>query len=80
MKMDNLWKRDEIDSPCVKICVIHEDAGICIGCNRTRHEIAGWSRMTPEQRAELSAVLPSRAGLLRNKRRGGRKGRRISES
>ncbi len=76
MKMDELWQRDEIDSPCVKICVIHEESGICIGCNRTRFEIAGWSKMTVAQRAEITAALPERAGLLRNKRRGGRKGRR----
>ena len=21
--MDDVWKRDEIESPCIKICVIH---------------------------------------------------------
>jgi len=76
MKMDDLWKRDELESPCVKICVIHEESGLCIGCHRTRFEIAGWSRMTPQERAALTLALPERASLLRNKRRGGRKGRR----
>ncbi|MCF6304039.1 MAG: DUF1289 domain-containing protein [Rhodobacteraceae bacterium] len=73
--MDDLWQRDEIDSPCVKICVIDTVAGICIGCNRTRQEIAGWSEMTSEQRVKILGVLPERAGLLQKKRRGGRKAR-----
>jgi len=76
--MDEIWKREEIDSPCVKICVIHEEAEICIGCNRTRFEIAGWSGMTPEERKNVILALPARAGLLRSKRRGGRKARRKS--
>lgn len=75
MKMDDLWQRDEIDSPCVKICVIDMNAGICIGCNRTRQEIAEWSEMTKEQRVKIVDVLPDRAGLLQKKRRGGRKAR-----
>ncbi|MBL4808179.1 MAG: DUF1289 domain-containing protein [Rhodobacteraceae bacterium] len=77
--MEEIWKRDEIDSPCVNICVIHETAGICIGCYRTRFEIAGWSRMTSVERANVTEALPERSGLLRQKRRGGRKARRGSE-
>jgi uncharacterized protein len=72
--MDEVWKRDEIDSPCQKICVIHEGAGICIGCLRTRAEIAGWSRMDATARADTLAALNGREGLLRGKRRG-RRGR-----
>ena len=71
---DKLWKRDEIDSPCVKICVVHPEARICIGCYRTPDEIAGWSRMTPEARRAVMAALPDRAPRLA-KRRGGRAAR-----
>ena len=42
---DAIWKRAEIQSPCVKICVVHPEARLCIGCYRTIDEIAGWSRM-----------------------------------
>jgi predicted Fe-S protein YdhL (DUF1289 family) len=42
-----IWKRDEIASPCVKTCVVHPEARICIGCLRTIDEITAWSRMTP---------------------------------
>ena len=24
--MDEIWKRDEVESPCVKLCVIHPEA------------------------------------------------------
>lgn len=71
---DGIWRRAEIDSPCVKICVIHPEAGLCIGCKRSRDEIARWSAMTPEERRAIMATLPARAPLLA-RRRGGRAGR-----
>ncbi|MBI6629194.1 DUF1289 domain-containing protein [Pontibaca salina] len=66
-----LWKRNEIESPCVQICVIHPEERICIGCYRTGDEIARWSGMTAEERRTIMAALPERAPRLR-KRRGGR--------
>lgn len=69
-----VWTRDEIESPCVRICVVHPEARICTGCLRTIEEIGRWSKMTPEERREIMAVLPGRTGLLR-KRRGGRAAR-----
>lgn len=69
-----VWKRDEIESPCVRICVVHPEARICTGCYRTMDEIARWSRMPPEERREIMATLPERAPELR-KRRGGRTAR-----
>jgi uncharacterized protein len=74
MKDDDIWMRDEVQSPCVKLCVVHPEARICIGCNRTIDEITQWSRMTHEARAAVMAVLPARAGSL-TKRRGGRAAR-----
>lgn len=71
MKDDELWARDEVQSPCVKLCVVHPEARICIGCLRSIDEISSWSRMTHEARATLIAELPSRAATL-TKRRGGR--------
>ena len=71
---DDVWTRDEIESPCVQVCLIHPEANICIGCYRTSDEIAGWSRLTPENRSALIAELPSRKSLL-PRRRGGRAAR-----
>jgi len=72
---DNVWKRDEIQSPCVNICVIHPRARVCTGCMRTTEEIRDWSRMTDEERASIMKDLPARAPLLK-KRRGRRAARR----
>ena len=71
---DDVWKRAEIDSPCVKLCVIHPESRTCVGCWRTIDEISAWSRMSADQRREIMQVLPSRASQL-TKRRGGRMGR-----
>lgn len=71
---EDVWKRAEIESPCVKICQIHPQARICIGCYRTMDEIGRWSRMTPEERRAVMAELPARAPRLA-RRRGGRAGR-----
>ena len=49
-----------IETPCIKICQIDEARGLCTGCGRTRHEIAGWSRMTGVERRKIMAELPER--------------------
>jgi len=74
MPKDGVWVRDEIDSPCVKLCVIHPEERLCVGCYRSIEEISGWSRMTPQGRAEVMADLAARAPRL-VRRRGGRIGR-----
>ena len=71
---DEIWNRDEIDSPCVKICIVHPDARLCTGCLRSLDEIAQWGQMRPEERRKIMAELPARAGQL-TQRRGGRAGR-----
>lgn len=71
---DDIWSRDEIESPCVKICVVHPESRLCTGCLRTIDEIGAWSKMTPDARRVVMAELPARAGLL-SKRRGGRDAR-----
>jgi uncharacterized protein len=71
---DDIWSRDEVQSPCVKLCVVHPEARLCVGCLRSIPEITEWSRYTHDERATIMADLPTRAGLL-TKRRGGRAGR-----
>ncbi len=72
--MDEVWSRPEPQSPCRKVCVIHPESGLCIGCLRTGEEIAAWPRMAPEARRALMAELPGREGRLA-RRRGGRAAR-----
>ncbi|MBO9464985.1 hypothetical protein TRP8649_02077 [Pelagimonas phthalicica] len=71
---NKVWKRDEIESPCIQICVVHPEARICTGCLRSIDEITSWSKMSHEERSDIMAALPERKSLL-TKRRGGRKAR-----
>lgn len=71
---DDIWSRNEIESPCVRICVVHPEERICTGCFRTIDEIAGWSKLPNEERRAIMEALPDRAGRLK-KRRGGRAAR-----
>ncbi|MBO6853305.1 MAG: DUF1289 domain-containing protein [Marivivens sp.] len=71
---DRIWARNEIDSPCVKICVIHPAERLCTGCLRSIDEISQWSRMSSDERQKIMAELPARAPRLQ-KRRGGRNAR-----
>ncbi|MDH3669380.1 MAG: DUF1289 domain-containing protein [Paracoccaceae bacterium] len=74
---DEIWRRDEIDSPCVKVCMIHPESRICLGCNRTADEIARWSRMSDAERARIMAELPGRNPGPR-RRGGGARARRAA--
>jgi predicted Fe-S protein YdhL (DUF1289 family) len=71
---DAIWKRAEIESPCVKVCVIHPETRLCVGCKRSIDEIGGWSRMSPEARSAVMAELDSRQAAPKG-RRGGRAAR-----
>lgn len=72
--MAEVWKRDEIESPCIKVCVIHPPTRLCTGCLRSIDEIAVWSRMSADERRAVMAELPDRQQLI-SKRRGGRAAR-----
>lgn len=71
---DRIWRRNEIESPCVNICVIHPQTRLCTGCARTGVEIAAWSRLTPEARRAIMGELPQRQPAP-TQRRGGRAAR-----
>ena len=71
---DHIWSRAEIESPCVKICVIHPESRLCTGCLRSIDEIGAWSQMSVDERRDIMATLPDRAGQI-TKRRGGRAAR-----
>jgi uncharacterized protein len=73
----NAMVSHEIETPCVKLCVLDPESGFCIGCGRTRMEIGLWLDMTVPERRTVMASLPERVdSLTRLKtRRGGRRGR-----
>jgi len=51
---------DNVASPCIGVCRMDVLAGVCSGCLRTRDEIAGWSRMLPDQKRQLLQTLEQR--------------------
>lgn len=71
----------DIETPCIKICVVEPETGFCIGCGRTRMEIAEWIGMTVHARHSVIKTLPERVATLtlRKTRRGGRRGRIAAE-
>lgn len=71
---DAPWRRDEIESPCISVCVIHPESRLCTGCLRSIDEITRWSAMTPEERSTITAALPGRSAAPKG-RRGGRAAR-----
>ena len=70
--MGDIWQRDESDSPCIRVCLLHPQAGLCIGCLRSGEEIARWPRMSAEARRALLAEFPARRAEIAPRRRGGR--------
>lgn len=54
-----------IETPCVKVCVVEQRSGLCLGCGRSLAEIAGWTAYTPAERSRIMAELPLRTEAMR---------------
>jgi predicted Fe-S protein YdhL (DUF1289 family) len=54
-----------IATPCIKVCVVDGESGLCMGCYRQLSEVAGWSRLTDDERAAIMADLPGRKRRIR---------------
>ena len=53
-----------VTTPCIKLCVVDREAGLCAGCGRTLAEIGGWLGLSEAERRTIIAELPARlAGL-----------------
>ena len=72
---DAVWNRDEPQSPCRKICVIHPQARLCIGCYRSIDEIQAWPNLGSAARIAIIEALESRKDRVQPVRRGGRRTR-----
>ena len=51
---------DEIDSPCTLICTLDAGQEFCIGCGRTRAEIALWTGMSIDEKRRVLATAGGR--------------------
>ena len=54
-----------IVTPCIKVCIVDGESGLCMGCYRTLSEVAGWTRLDDAERAAIMAELPGRAQRVR---------------
>jgi predicted Fe-S protein YdhL (DUF1289 family) len=53
-----------IASPCIQVCVVDGQSGLCLGCHRTLAEIAGWTKLGDAERARITADLAARRRLI----------------
>lgn len=51
----------QIMSPCISVCKMSTQTGLCLGCHRTLDEIARWSEMSDNQRRLIMQQLKQRA-------------------
>lgn len=59
------WPPPPIKTPCIKVCVVDGESGLCMGCYRRLSEVAAWSRLTDAERDAILAELPDRKNLIR---------------
>ncbi len=50
-------------TPCVNLCKLDGISGLCVGCGRTRAEIAGWKKMTEPEKLAIMRMLAERPGF-----------------
>lgn len=50
----------EVESPCIRECVIDQQTGYCTGCWRTLDEISYWVSYTPGERLRILQALQER--------------------
>jgi predicted Fe-S protein YdhL (DUF1289 family) len=53
-----------IATPCIQVCVMDDDSGLCLGCFRTLPEIGGWASMSADARAAVMSALPARRSRI----------------
>jgi uncharacterized protein len=53
-----------IETPCKKVCLLDAGRDHCVGCGRTRLEIARWMAMSALERRDIMRQLPARLQTL----------------
>ncbi len=49
-----------IASPCINVCAMNPQTGLCAGCYRTIDEIAAWASLDDPHRLEVLAAVARR--------------------
>jgi len=53
-----------VASPCINICRMNADTGLCVGCFRSLDEIARWSGLDDAGKARVLDAVASRRARL----------------
>jgi uncharacterized protein len=56
---------EPISTPCVKLCIVDGESGLCLGCHRTLAEVARWGALSEPERRTVMAELAGRRGRIR---------------
>ncbi len=54
---------EQVPSPCISVCAMVAETGLCAGCHRRIDEIAAWSRMDDAAKRQVWQHIAQRAGL-----------------
>jgi predicted Fe-S protein YdhL (DUF1289 family) len=49
-----------VPSPCVSICVVNPNTGLCEGCLRTLNEVATWGQLPSAKQREVWQLIQAR--------------------
>ena len=55
-----LQKEETPLSPCISVCRMSDQTGLCEGCFRTLEEITGWSHRAPEAKRDMWRLIQQR--------------------
>ena len=63
--MTDASAKPPISTPCIGVCAVSGQFGLCVGCGRTLKEIAAWGRLAEPERQTIMRELPKRLEALR---------------
>ena len=46
-----------VKSPCINICTIDKDSGLCIGCHRNEYEVFNWIYFSDEEKKVILSKI-----------------------
>ena len=65
----------KLPSPCISVCQMDPSDRVCVGCYRTRGEIASWRDMDEADQRKLLYILSKRRAAATGVDRGGHVGK-----
>jgi predicted Fe-S protein YdhL (DUF1289 family) len=57
-------KTGDIESPCVRVCILDRVHRLCIGCYRSLDEISYWTRYSNAQRQQVLSQIEIRRATI----------------